>query len=407
MRELAGSQTDDRVLVKAPKDYFLGPVFAATKQAGSRVVAVGPKKYEIGGFHPFRRNLLPPALDVRHARAIFSLLSFRDPFEETRLIRFSFNEFCGRYARSNGGRYSRDIRQIVGDLMDSYIRVTDIQTQTSHTYRLIERIDIEERPVRRRDALLASDRQSEMWFNGCTLSPEFYGILNRIAELHELDLEVFTSIRSPLAQAIYLYIPSRAFHHDEANPFEITLTNLLEQVSFRVPPQRQRRKQIFTQHQDEGRSIMQQLDGIETQSGIFRAKLAETVDGREWKLLAWVEKRERKEWAAVTKSKIVQAYLDSGRPRELLRQSLSNLQALSDYETDLLTAAKVDVVGNRRFFEIAKALLREARFQELLAEAKGDELEGRKATRNQTARLIHRIMETVGAPVNAGAKRQG
>jgi hypothetical protein len=25
---------------------------------------------------------------VRHARAIFSLLSFRDPYEETRLIRF-------------------------------------------------------------------------------------------------------------------------------------------------------------------------------------------------------------------------------------------------------------------------------------------------------------------------------
>jgi hypothetical protein len=52
-----------------------------------------------------------------------------------------------------------------------------------------------------------------MWFNGCTLSPEFFGLLSSIAELQNLKLNVFTSIRSPLAQAIYLYIPSRAHHH--------------------------------------------------------------------------------------------------------------------------------------------------------------------------------------------------
>jgi hypothetical protein len=71
---------------------------------------------------------------------------------------------------------------------------------------------------------------------------------------------------------------------------------------------------------------------------------------------------------------------------------------LSDYEIDLLKEAKVEFSKNRRFFEIAKALLREARFDGLVAEAKGDEMEGRKARKNPTARLIHRIMEAVGAP---------
>ena len=125
----------------------------------------------------------------------------------------------------------------------------------------------------------------------------------------------------------------------------------------------------------------------------------ETTDGAEWKLLTWVEQGKRRLAADVGDSKIMSAYLKSGRPRELLHQALSNIQTLSDYETELLTLGKVEVANSRRFFEIAKALLGEARFDGLLGEAKADELEGRKARKSPTARLIHRIMEAVGAPV--------
>jgi len=117
--QFAGEKRQSK-LVLAPKDYFLGPVFAASKQTGPREITIGDRRYLIGGFHPMKRNVTPPALDVRHARALFALLSFRDPFENTRLIRFSFNEFCQKYARTNGGRYARAIAEIVGDLMDSY-----------------------------------------------------------------------------------------------------------------------------------------------------------------------------------------------------------------------------------------------------------------------------------------------
>jgi hypothetical protein len=401
MEDRRVSRANGNLSVLAPKDYFLGPVFAATKQVAGRSVTIGEKRYQIGGFHPLRRNLCPPALDVRHARAIFSLLSFRKPYEDdgSRLIRFSFNDFCRRYARSNGGRYSRDIAHILGDLLDSYIRVADTKTEISHEYRLIEHIDIERRPIRRRDATLANDFQTEMWFNGCRLSPEFYSLLGRIAELQDLDLDVFTSIRSPLAQAIYLYIPSRAHHHTETDPFEINLTRLLEQVSFRVPPQKQRRNQIFTQHEKEGRSILQQLDKLATLTGTFRVRLAETSDGTDWKLQTWVERNARRPQLSGENSKVVNAYLKSGRPRELLHQALSNMQPLSDYDIDRLTVGKVEIAKNRRFFEIAKALLGESRFDGLLSEAKGEELEGRRATKNPTARLIHRIMEAIGTPM--------
>jgi hypothetical protein len=71
---------------------------------------------------------------------------------------------------------------------------------------------------------------------------------------------------------------------------------------------------------------------------------------------------------------------------------------LSDYERELLDSANVEVARNQRFFELAKAILGTARFTGLLAEAKGDVLEERKATKNPTARLIFRIMETVSGP---------
>lgn len=229
-------------------------------------------------------------------------------------------------------------------------------------------------------------------------------LLNHIAELQVLDLDEFIKIRSPLAQAIYLYIPSRAHHHSEEKPFEIALTRLLEQVSFRIPPQKQRRHQIFTQHENDGRSVLQQLDGRETLAGVFRVRLVETSDGTEWKLLAWVEHRKRLEPGENSNSKIVAAYLESGRPPELLHQALRNIQPLNDYELELLTAGKIEIQKCRKLLEVARALLGEGRFVGLLGEAKGDEIEGRKAKKNPTARLIYRIVEAVGTPVPRATK---
>jgi len=378
--------------VAAPKDYFLGPVFAACPQSGPREIAIGDRKYQIGGFHPMDPDARPPALDVRHARAIFTLLSFRNREVDTPLIRFSFNEFCQRYANSNGGRYARAIGKIMADLMDAYIRVTDLKTGYAHEYRLIERIDIEKRPPRRRDSKLARSMQRELWFHGCTLSPEFYGILNRIAELQHLKFEVFRSIRSPLAQAVYLYIPSRAHHHTEFNPFEINLRKLLEQVSLAIPEQKNRRRQLFTQN---AHPIIDQLDGLETLTGTFHVRLVETQDGTDWKLQAWEDRGDRKSARDPKNSKLMTAFLAAGNAQEELDRRLSLAQPLSDYEESLLVAATVNVEKDRRFFELAKALLGPSRFVTLAAEAKGDVLEGRKATKNPTARLIWRIMETI------------
>lgn len=396
----------DTRLVKAPKDYLIGPVFAARPQDGSREITIGHRRYQIGGFHPLNDAIRPPALDVRHARAIFTLLSFRKDGETSPLIQFSFYEFCRRYANSNGGRYARAIKSILYDLTNSFIRVTDARSGIGHQYRLIERIDIETRPPRRRDSKLAATSQQEMFFNGCTLSPEFLGLLGDIAELQHLKLDVFTSIRAPLAQAIYLYIPSRACHHSEGSPFEITLANLLKEVSYPVPKHKSVRHKIFTQREETGQSIIQQLDRLETVKAIFRIRLVETKDGKDWKVQAWVEGCRNQPRLLSGNSKLIAAWMNSGRKLELLRQRLDAAAPLNDYEMELLEKAAVRVKGNERFFTLAKAMLPPAQFTGLLAEAKGDELEGRKAKKNPTARLIWRIKSAIAAPISAPLSRR-
>ena len=392
------------ITVPAPRDYFLGPVFAATRQTEGREIVIGDRRYLIGGFHPLRRDNprhnipSPPALDVRHARAVLALLSFRTPFEQDRLIKFSFNELCHRYARSNGGRYARDLANVIGDLLDSFIRITDLRNGYAHEYRMIERIHIEKRPAR------GNPEQLETWFHSVTLSPEFSELLAKIADLQHIKLPVFTSIRSPLAQSIYLFLPSRAHHHTEADPFETTLTTLLTQVAHPIPTYKSDRRGLFTQNKN---SIISQLDGKETLSGVFRVRLAETADGADWKLQCWVEPTPRQLPKAFPDSKMIAAWLAAGNSREELARRLATIAPLDCRDLELLALAQVRLPGCEPALKLAKALLGGTRFEGLLAEAKGDALEGRPTTKTPNHRLMSRIMEAVSASCAERADASG
>jgi len=380
-------------LLLVPKKFLISPFFAASPQAGERKVTVGNFHFHIGGFNPLNPNSHPPALDVRHARLLFSLLSCRQNSDDnTQLVRFSFNQICQLYANSNGGRYSRAIRSLFDNLVTAFIRITEIDTGIARTYRLIERVAIEERPIRRKDAKLATSGQMEMWFNSCTLSKEFADLLGKAEELQHLRFDVFNSIRAPLAQAIYLYIPSRAHHCTEAKPFEIGLTTLLRQVSSTVPMHKSRRKELFTKNRN---SILKQLDGLKTLNGVFRVRLTETNSGDDYKLQAWEERKQHKSNLFTRKSALIDDWVASGHTLEELEQRLAQVEPMSEYEIDLLEKAAVRLEGNEPFFRMAKAMLGTARFAELLAEAKGDEIEGRVAKKNPTARLIWRVRTAI------------
>lgn len=393
LNEMKKSDKDKReILPLIPKDYMRGPVFASRKQDGPRELVIGDRKYEIGGFNPLDPERKPPAVDIRHGRACFTLLSFRSIIQANRTIRFSLNEFCRRYANSNGGRYTRDIRKILADLTECWFRVT-FPDGTTESYRILERVIVGSKPIRRKDSTLAKTNQLEIWLDEVHVSEEFYTFLMRIAELAQIRIDVLNSIRSPLAQSIYTFLPSRAYHHTKNKPFEITLKNLLSQVGHTVPEHKSLRKQIFTQNNN---PVISQLDNKETLSGVLRVSLVETADKTDFKILTWVESRyKEKKPLPKGSSKLIDAFLSGGKTQEELEKRLKLIEPLSDYETDLLNIGGIEVIGNEAFFQMAKALIGESRFDSILAESKGYALEGIAPTKNPTARLIFRLMDTV------------
>ena len=369
-----------------PREMIVAPFFAAVKQSQEREIVVDGKRWVIGLDHPTKRRS-SPALDMRHGRACFTLLSFRDRMQNGREIFFSMNEFCRRYASSQGGRYAADILNILFDLQETWV-AREIDGGKVEYFQILGDIKIHQKTARRRDALKALSMQQEMWLDRVTLSPEFFGLLKRWEELARICLHVLISIRSPKAQAIYTYIPSRAVHHTRSKPFSINLATVLEQIGAPVPTAKSKRKQIFTQNKN---SILSQLNGAEIIDGTLRAELAETRDGSDYKLVFWVEKGNTLEpIAPPKKSKMLEAWLKGGRSRTSFQERLKSTGPLQYHHLELLERAGAELDKTEKFFQMAYALLG-PRFERILSEAKGDALEGDRGT-NPTGRLIYRIL---------------
>ena len=269
----------------------------------------------------------------------------------------------------------------------------EIEDDTIEYFQILGEINTHQKAARRRDALQAVSSQHEMWLDRVSLSPEFFGLMRRWEELAQIRLDVLNSLKSTKAQAIYTYIPSRAVHHGKDDPFQIKAANILEQIGAPVPQHKSVRKKVFCQHGD--KSILNQLDGAEIANGArLRVVIEETRDGSDMKLIFWTEQDEQAKPLEPPKtSKMLDAWLVSGRSQKVYNERLKKRRPLSDYHRDLLEKADVEIEGNERFFENAAALLR-GQMDMLLSEAKGDALEG-DAGNNPTGRMIYRILEAI------------
>ena len=375
-----------------PRELVVAPFFAAVKQTEPRELTIDGKKWAIGIAHPTKRRE-SPALDMRHARACFALLSFRDRLEDGRTIHFSMNEFCKRYAHSQGGRFARDVLNLLYDLQETFV-AREIEDDKIEYFQILGEIYIHQKATRRSDAMKAVSPQHEMWLDRVALSPEFFGLMVRWEELARIRLDVLNNLKSTKAQAIYTYIPSRAVHHTKDSPFQITLSKVLEQIGAPVPKHKSVRKKVFVQHGE--KSILNQLDGAEIADGSrLRVALEETRDGRDFKLIFWSEGGgETKQVTEDKGSKMLDAWLRSGRSKMAYEKRLKSRKILSDYHAELLERANVELDGNERFFENAAALLG-VQMDQILSEAKGDALEGDPGN-NPTGRMIFRLMNAIG-----------
>lgn len=375
-----------------PKDFVTAPIFASKPQEGPREIILKDKKYVVGGFKPISEDRPAcPALDIRHGRALFTILSFVKAYEDDGVVRFSINEFCKRFADSNGGRYSRDIKAILSDLERCWFRIL-YDNGDSESYRILKNVSVHIKAPRKKPQE-GKIQQEEIWFDEVELHPKFFGLLKDYMSIAQIHLKTLTSIRSPLAQAIYAYIPSRAIYYGQTKPFEITLKKLLEQVGHTVPEAKSVRKKIFVQNNN---PLIKQLDNVEVISGRLRVNLCETVDGDDYKLQFWVEKTTQNQVNEEKSSILKELWINSGRSVEDFNKRMKPpLPVLSSYQLDLLEKSKIKLKGSEVFFRQALAVIGQVKFNELLAEAKGAILEGQKITKSETHRLIYRIKESL------------
>lgn len=385
-----------------PRQFVTTPFFPAKRQDRTRVIEYAGSSWEVGitKSNTGREHKFVP-IDMRHGIACFSLLSFRDRLGkiEPHGIDFSINELAHRVANSNGGRYARDLVNLLYDLNDAWVRVTRPDGSWDE-FRIVESLRVHGKPVKRAGAHLALQQtQEEFRFSFVQLNPDFFGLLQDYAELTRIRLDVMRGMTSDIARCLYAFLPSRAMHHpNESKPFEIRLANLLRQVGMSECQYRSQRKKVFERKRNPSSpSILEQLDRAELVRGRLRVALAETADGDDFKLLVWSEIPDRpavEPGAYQRERKTLKAtWLSTGRSQAEFHRLVNNAPPLNDYQVDILRRGGVAVAGNEKFFEMTSALLGPS-FELIVAELKNDKLEGRPAN-DQTKAAIFRLMAAV------------
>lgn len=393
---------DNHLTPVVPREFVTTPFFPAKKQEKTRIVEFRGSTWEIGiaESNTGRKHRFV-AIDMRHGLACLALLSFRDRLGkiEEHGIDFSINELAHRVAKSNGGRYSRDLVNLLYDLNDAWVRLTEPDGSWEE-FRIVESLRVHGKPVKRAGAHLAlRQSQDEFRFSFVHLNPKFFGLLKTYEELTRIRLDVMRDMTSDIARCLYAFLPSRAIHHPNGvTKFEIRLANLLRQVGMTEYQYRSQRKNIFTRKRNpESPSIMEQLDGAELVKGRLRVELAETSDGDDFKLLVWSEVPERRKVEPGPdrqgRKTLKATWLSTGRTEADFHRLVNNAQPLNDYQVETMIRGGVQVRSNEKFFEMTAALIGPS-FNLIIAELKSDRLEGRSG-KSQTKILISRLMAAV------------
>jgi hypothetical protein len=84
-------------------------------------------------------------IEPKHRRTLFTLLNFRDPKDERRLVPFSFTEFCARRGLNRHSQAAAEALQFLQALLAGSMRTTDPRTGVSKQLPLFAQATIIER----------------------------------------------------------------------------------------------------------------------------------------------------------------------------------------------------------------------------------------------------------------------
>jgi hypothetical protein len=349
-----------------PRDWLNGPVFSPKKQVAIREVAVNKNIWRMGIPNPLT-NVPSTQIDMTHVRVLLGVLSF---WRGDNPMSMSIRELARRASGSFGGAYFKMLRQKLGELRDYWIGV-ELENGDKRMFPALSRVEITARNVRAKkpdnqetlplDDWVAVKKQGKdtsgthVQLDNVMLAPEFVELLLDWTQLMHVRLDVLRNLTSDVAQAIYLFIPSRAVHHTKEEPWKISLSTLFEQLGMPVPHSKSVRKKILTQHKT---SVMRQLNNVPVLKGFLRVSLRLNKEKTDWLLLAWVETQEKLPDLFSSESPLVEAWRNSGRPESDLAKLLRTaLPDLPDYSKELAKIASVDLEKSERFLRLCILLL--------------------------------------------------
>lgn len=251
-------------------------------------------------------------MTIEHAEVFFAILSFLDrsyttiaPQEDEAGIRvnFSLNDLVKKLGKPRSAQNYRKIENLVKELEYFWNAIT-LPDGNVIQFKPVMIASITASGTSKKKSTKAHVGE-ELMFDSITISKQYIELIKDLKKVVYLDTTSLHQISSKIGKAIFTYLPSRAIHRDESNPFKISLKTLLKQVnalntSTKYPAGR---KQVFCRRQvktskktgitKECLSVIDQLDGLDLQNGMkFRCRVTDELNraGDDYLFLAWVDK---------------------------------------------------------------------------------------------------------------------
>ena len=293
----------------------------------------------------YTRNYDSPYLrgfDVRHYDLIAAFISEyrRGNIDRFGKLYVSYKELLTLIGRTNGTSQIKSISLLLDDLWNTNILWEDHEKNITVLFRTLSKIE-------------TKTENGNNTLVSIQLDPNFINFIDQIEKFVSVRLDVKVKLPSPVAQAIYTYIPSRAIYATEKEPWRITLTALMQELRLPIEKysSKSEKKKLFTQNKV---SIMQQLDGQPLRSGdLFRCKLEEKKDKKDYYFCCWVKKMDKK----ITGSSLLQCWKDSGRDVKVFYKLVDERKPLTPKTIYDLKDMDLDPVKDRAYFESAKSIM--------------------------------------------------
>ena len=386
-------------------DWTTSPIWLAGDQGLNRRVLSKQATWTLGVDNPFSSEITPSRpITFRHLRVFFSLLSKVNLFKLEAPLTMSLREISLTAGFALKGDSMAEIRSIVDDLRNYWVRVQypdRNDSQVESVFTLIHGAGLSRQ-------INAENRVYQTRLSDVVLHSDFIRMISSMAEfpLRAIRCDVLRNLPTDAARAFYVYLPSRAHHHSKANPFRVRLSTLVEQVGANFPDRLSQRLRFFDRN-------LRVLDSHPLQTG-RKLRISLEGDGRSGSdpmVILWSEDASDSTQLTLNMkpSVLVSVLMENGWSHSDAVERFAKRQPLPYHLTDRLTQTGFCLEDNQRFIELVFTLIpgkSEMVIGEYCSERLNPSAQG-VGMKDPAAVLRSRLLEAVGEWASRSRDSQG